>query len=198
MLGTEIKKYIALNELAEPDGILIFGGSEDKEIPVCELRQAFSIEPHIYNRSIHGLSVENATAIYDNIAANLNPETVLLHIGSADLKLFESSPEDFDQKYLQLIRHIKALHKKCRIGVISLKNEKDCAVILELNQHLKYIADSEQCEFGDIATRRVWNPLQTKELVSFVYSTGFVHPLKIKRPLYDLIKILFCSEAVFQ
>ena len=68
-------------------------------------------------------------------------------------------------------------------------------MIEELNKHLKYIADSEQCEFGDIAKKKVWNPQQTKELSSFLYSMGFARPLNSRHPLYDLIKIVFCFDA---
>jgi len=43
----------------------------------------------------------------------------------------------------------------------------------------------------------VWNPKQTKEVVSFLYSIGFVRPLKQKRPLQDVAKILFCYEPAY-
>ena len=64
--------------------------------------------------------------------------------------------------------------------------------ITKLNKQLKYIADSEKCEFCDISQKRVWNPQQTKDVVSFVYNIGFVHPLKNKRSLNDLVRLLFC------
>jgi hypothetical protein len=38
------------------------------------------------------------------------------------------------------------------------------------------------------------NPKQTKEVVSFLYSIGFVRPLKQKRPVQDMAKILFCYD----
>ena len=37
----EIKKYSALNELAEKGGTVIFGGTTDVNIPLCELKQTF-------------------------------------------------------------------------------------------------------------------------------------------------------------
>ena len=45
------RKYEHLNRLADPNGIVIFGGSRDLDLPVGELRQAFSLESKIYNRS---------------------------------------------------------------------------------------------------------------------------------------------------
>lgn len=194
MFENDIKKYNVLNDIAVQNGIVIFGGKEDKDIPLCELRQAFAIDSKLYNRSVDGLSVINAITLYDACAAPLIPETLLLHIGEADLNHFEENPADFDQKYRELIAHIRLLNKKCRIAVISLKNYGDDADIAEMNRHLKYIAESEHCEFGDIAAKRIWNPKGTKDVVSFVYDIGFIRPLKNKRPIYDLVKILFCCE----
>lgn len=194
MFENEIQKYQTLNKLAESNGIVILGGSADKEISLCELKQAFDLNSKLYNRSISDLSVDTALDVYHTCVAPLNPETILLHIGDADLELFSKNSSDFVQKYIELIHQIKSINNKCNITVISLKNYNDEITIHELNKHLKYIAESEQCEYIDISTKRVWNPQQTKDVVSFIYSTGFVRPLKKKRPVYDLVKILFCYE----
>ena len=196
MFENEIKKYQALNELAEQNGIVIIGGTEDKNIPLCELKQAFELNSNLYNRSVDNLSVNDVSKIYDACVAHLNPESVLLHIGNADLKLFEDNSSDFDNKYREMIKHIRTSNPKCNIAIISLKNADDNNNITEINKHLKYIAESERCEYGDISTKRVWNPKQTKDVVSFIYSIGFVHTLKNKRPVYDLVKILFCYNSV--
>ena len=194
MLENEIKKYQALNKLATQGGTVILGGTDELEIPLCELKQAFELKSSFYNRSMPGLSIHTALEIYDSCIAPLNPETILLHIGVADLESFEENSSDFDHKYLKLIQHIKASNPKCNIVIISLKNYEEAEIVAKLNRHLKYTAQSEQCEYVDISAKRVWNPQQTKDIVSFVYSTGFVRPLKRKRPTFDLVKILFCYE----
>lgn len=191
----EIRKYQKLNELADQNGIVIFGCGEDVNIPLGELRQAFAVEQKMYNRSIEGLSVKDAVHAYKECVEPLAPETVILHIGEFDLSFFVENPSEFDNKYRELITYIKSQNKKCRIAVVSMKNYDNDALIAELNKHLKYIADSEQCEYGNIESKKVWNPQSTMGTVSFVYSIGFVHPLKNKRPLYDLMKMLFCCEA---
>lgn len=195
MKATELKKYVKLNELADQEGIVIFGNGEDKQIPICELRQAFAIESKIYNRSFEDISVKDAVHLYEQGVSSLFPETVLLHLGEADMDFFRENASAFDQKYRELIGFIKKQNKDCRIAVISLKNYDNNAQIGEMNRHLKYIADSEGCEYGDIAEKKVWNPKTTMDVSSFVYSVGFVRPLKNKRPLYDLVKILFCYET---
>ena len=195
MREAKIKNYAKLNELAEQGGIVIFGCNEDKDIPTGEIRQAFAVESKIYNRSFDNLSVTEAVSIYKKIIAPLTPETVLIHIGEADLTNFAENPTEFDNKYLELIKSIKTQNNKCRIAVVSLKNYESDPQIAEMNKHLKYFADSEKCEYSDISVKKVWNPKASMDAASFVYSIGFVHPLKNKRPLYDLVKMLFCYEA---
>ena len=195
MREAEIKNYEKLNDLAERGGIVIFGSGSDKDIPTGEIRQAFAIESKIYNRSFDNLSVTEAVGLYKKVIAHLAPETVMIHIGEADLAIFAENPTEFDNKYLELITVIKAQNKKCRIAVVSLKNYDNDPQITKMNKHLKYVADSEKCEYGDISAKKVWNPKASMDAASFIYSIGFVHPLKNKRPLYDLVKILFCYQA---
>lgn len=195
MKDFEIEKYERLNQIAQSKGIVIFGGSDDTDIPLCELRQAFDIEENMYNRSFHELSIEHAIEAYDSCVAPISPETVLIHIGKYDIELLHKNPNLFDSKYLELIEHIRAENKTCRIAVVSMKNYYNDPDIAEMNRHLKFIADSEKCEYGDIATRKVWNPQATRDAASFVRNIGFVRPLKSARPIYDLIRILFCCEA---
>ena len=195
MREAEIKNYAKLNDLAEQGGIVIFGSGSDKNIPTGEIRQAFAVESKIYNRSFDNLSVNDALRVYKETVAALSPETVLLHIGETDMDFYAESPVEFDNKYRELIGYIKSQNKKCRIAIVSLRNYDYDSQIEEINKHLKYIADSEQCEYGDISAKMVWNPKASMEAASFVHSIGFVHPLKNKRPLYDLVKMLFCYNA---
>ncbi|MBQ8028521.1 MAG: hypothetical protein IJ262_03830 [Clostridia bacterium] len=195
MRKAEIKNYTKLNELADQGGIVIFGCGEDKNIPTCELRQAFAVEPKVYNRSFESISVKDALNVYKEAVYTLSPEIILLHIGEKDKDFFAESSCEFDNKYRELIGYIKSQNKKCRIAIVSLRNHNSDPQTEEINKHLKYIADSEQCDYGDISTEKVWNPKATMNTAAFIYSIGFIHPLKNKRPIYDLVKILFCYKA---
>ena len=188
---TETKKYSALNELAEKGGTVIFGGKDDQEIPLCELRQAFELDSNFYNRSFENISITRAHELYKSCVAPLEPDTVLLHIGENDLALFNESPDKFISIYRELIGEIKSDNKKCRIAIVSLKNYDGDIITAKLNEQLKYLADSERCEFADIAEKKVWNPIATKDAVAFAYSLG----LKVQKPIYDMAKILFCFKS---
>ena len=192
MRKDDIRNYTKLNEFAEQGGIVIFGCGEDKNIPTCELRQAFGIDSKVYNRSFESISVKDALMVYKEIIDCLSPETVLLHIGEADIDFFTEYTTEFDNKYRELVEYIKLQNKNCRVAIVSLRNYNNDPQIEIINKHLKYIADSEQCEYGDISTKKLWNPKAIMDAASFIYTIGYVYSIKNKRPLYDLIKILFC------
>ena len=181
-------KYTVLNSLAEKGGTVIFGSKEDTLIPLCELKQSFGLGSNFYNRSFEELSVTNAKELYKSYIADLVPNTIFLHIGENDLNIFQEDSNNFIKLYRELIGEIRSDNKKRRIIIVSLKNYDTNAIITKLNEQLKYLADSERCEFADISEKKLWNPTGTRDAVSFAYSLG----LKAQKPLYDLVKILFC------
>ena len=192
-----IKTYQSLNQLATTGGTVIFGGAEDRLIPLGELKDTFDLQETYYNRSVPGLYLDNAMELYDRCVASLMPQDIYLHIGYADKSLFSDNAARFDLKYSQLVQHIRSTNKKCNIAIVSLKNPDADPVIAQMNQHLTVIAQNEGYTFCDISAIRMWSPKQTKEVVSFLYSIGFVRPLKQKRPLQDIAKILFCYEPPY-
>ena len=195
MKKTEILKYQKLNELAQTGGIGILGGTEDLNIPLCEIRQAFEMEENLYNRSFTDLSVTDSVAAYDACVSALKPETILLHIGQQDLDMLQQDAAQFDSQYRMLINHIREQNKHCRIAIVSLRNYENDPVVADMNKHLQYIAEMEHCEYGDIASRRVWNPKATMDAANFVRNIGFMRPLKVQRSIFDLTKMLFCTGA---
>lgn len=185
-----VKKYNKLNEIAECGGVVVFGGKGDVNIPLGELCRAFRVETGVYNRSVDGISVKNASEVYDACVAVLEPETVLLHIGQEDKEYFENDRDGFEAKYCELVEHIRKSNKKCRIAVVTVKN---CD---EMNERLEYIAKKEKCEFANIERINTEFSLEAKQkTASFVCNLGFVNPLKTPQPIYDLVQILFCSTA---
>ena len=190
----EIKLYQSLNALANVGGCVIFGGAEDRIIPLGELKETFELQGSYYNRSFDGLSVFNAADLFDRCVAPLAPSDIYLHIGQNDLN---EDTAVFAQKYSELVQHIRSTDKKCSIVIVGLKNPGNDPAVEQLNKQLAVIAQNECCAFCDIAKQQVWNPKQTKEVVSFLYSIGFVRPLKQKRPLQDIAKILFCYEPAY-
>ena len=189
----QIKLYQSLNALANAGGCVIFGGAEDRTIPLGELKETFELQGSYYNRSFDDLRISNAIDLFDRCVAPLAPGDVYLHIGQNDLA---DDAAVFAQKYTELVQHIRSTDKKCGIVIVGLKNSDKDPTIEQFNKHLELIVQNERCDFCDIARQQVWNPKQTKEVVSFLYSIGFVRPLKQKRPVQDMAKIIFCYDIV--
>ena len=195
MFEEQIEKYKSLNQLAEADGIVIFGGSSDTNIPLGELKQAFALNDSIYNRSFSELSVADAARIYSECVAELCPDTVLLHIGDADVSGFGGNETAFEECYRALVNVVREKNKACRIIIVSLKNYDNNTTVSEINRLLKEIANSEKCELEDISVKRDWNARASSETTSFIYNLGFDSALNLKRPTYNLVRILFCYEG---
>ena len=187
----EIEAYLPLNALTTGNGVVIFGGATDRTIPIGELKQSFNLNEQLFNRSLSGLTIEHAISAYDLCAAELNPESVLLHIGEEDLERFAKDHKGFRADYCALITHIRQFRPKCRIAVLSLFNPEALPDIATLNSQLKDLAASESCEFCDLDSISSTSQCD-RELLGFMYDLGFVRPLKIKRPLYQLAKLLYC------
>ena len=195
MLESEITKYRSLNQLAEADGIVILGGHDDVAMPLGELKQAFALSDHIYNRSFSELFVADAAKAFNECVADLCPDTILLHIGEADISSFKGNEAAFEENYRALIDTIKTKAKNCRIVIVSLKNDDHHATVTEINDLLQKIAVSETCEFEDISEKRAWNAKESAQISSFIYDIGFDRPLNVKRPMHTLSRIFFCYKG---
>lgn len=190
----EIKKYQSLNKLANCGGIVLFGSKELFEIPLCELKQAFDINDDLYNRSFKSVSLADAQNIYTECISEIKPDTLFIQLGSDDIDLFANDKDKFISLYRNLVSVIKRSNKKCRIAIVSLKNHNSDKAVAEMNSMLKYIADSEKCEFCDISSKKTCSPAQVKSISSFIHNMGFVQPVQCKRPIYDLSRMIFCFE----
>jgi len=186
----EINQYHALNEMTTGNGIVVFGGTQDRAIPTNELRQAFGIDESIFNRSLTGLRISDAKVAFDVCVSELVPESILIHIGEEDLDSFTKDPADFDCEFASLTSHIRDYVPKCRIGIVTINNPLEDATICAMNEHLKGIAQSEKCDYCD-TNNMMWAPMEQQRLNSFIINTGFESPLTMKRPLFSIARMLF-------
>ncbi len=178
----EMALYEKLNQNAEKGAIVLFGGTTDKSIPSNELLNAFGIEENFYNRSFSELSVKDAITLYDKCIKELKPSSIIIHIGEDETELL-----DFSSNLSNLISYIRKDNKKCKITVVSLKNNI-LSIVNELNTAIKNVADSVRCEFENISTGKVWNPENSKQVKSFISSMGLRHKTQNR----DVIHSLYC------
>lgn len=178
-------------DVKKSDGelVVLLGGSLDKEIPVAEVAQSFNFNFKMYNRSKYGLSLKDARKIYLESVEPMNPEAVIIHLGKEDVEMFKNNSADFDVKYLELLSSIRHQNKDRRIALVSL--EEESKVEVEMNRHIKAIAESEKCEFVNMDRAKLWDTEKTKEVTAFMYELGFDSQLKVKKPLGDISKVLY-------
>lgn len=176
---------------SKKDSTVLFGGNVDKAIPVDQLCESFGFNFKIYNCSSENLSLRNAKNQYMINAENLKAESVIVHLGEADVELFKSNPSDFDTLYLDFISYLKSTNSKLRIQLVSIGDETRSQIISDMNRHIKAIAAAERCEFFNIESAKLWKPCSTTAAASFLYKVGFERQLTVKHPLYDTAKALF-------
>ena len=174
---------------SDGESVVLLGGSLDKEIPVAEVAQSFNFNFKMYNRSKYGLSLKDARKTYLESVEPMNPEAVIIHLGKEDVEMFKNNSADFDVKYLELLSSIRHQNKDRRIALVSL--EEESKVEVEMNRHIKAIAESEKCEFVNMDRAKLWDTEKTKEVKAFMYELGFDSQLKVKKPLGDISKVLY-------
>lgn len=174
---------------SDGESVVLLGGSLDKEIPVAEVAQSFNFNFKMYNRSKYGLSLKDAKKTYLESVEPMNPEAVIIHLGKENVEMFKNNSADFDVKYLELLSSIRHQNKDRRIALVSL--EEESKVEVEMNRHIKAIAESEKCEFVNMDRAKLWDTEKTKEVTAFMYELGFDSQLKVKKPLGDISKVLY-------
>ena len=147
----ETEEYCRLNEFAVRNGIVLFGSTFAKDIPVGELRQAFDLDCNIYNRSFTDVSVFDAEALLIKCAESLAPSKILLQLGETDLERgFRSVPEIISA-YDSLVKNIKKRNRFTDIVIVSVCENSNGIQPSEFNSQLKKMAKKNKCKFADIS-----------------------------------------------
>lgn len=151
MYGRETEEFRKLNKVAKTNGVVLFGSSFAKEIPVCELKQTFNMECSIYNRSIADLSVFSAGELLNDCVCNLLPKKVLLQLGETDLEQGYHTIPEIISAYEKLIAKLKSADKHCSIVVVSVCENENGIHPDELNRALEKMAHRMNCQYADIS-----------------------------------------------
>ena len=169
--------------------IAVLGGSTDRQIPVKELSQKFEFNCNVFNRSFENLSIKNAKQAYREYIQPLNAEAIIIHLGEADVEMFQTDQELFDGYYISLITEISENSPNAQILVVSIQNEKSSSVIENMNRHIKAIALSERCDFFNIDNAKLWKPENSKEFFSFINT--FKQKNCVRKTLNEIANVLY-------
>ena len=151
LYANELKKYRQLNQVARPNGVVLFGSTFAENIPVNELKQDFELDCNLYNRSLADLSVFDAAAVLDECVINLMPDKVLIQLGETDLEHGFRSITEIIAQYEMIIHQIRARLKGCSITLVSVCDPERSLYPDELNVQLKALAEQTGCQYADIS-----------------------------------------------
>lgn len=109
--------FKGINELAMKGEIVIYGSTYMANFPFYELINKSKLENAVYNRSIEGMTIDEALELLQVCVLDLRPSKVFLHLGE----------EDFDQhdsieKYQRLVGRVKEALPDAEIYLICLQN----------------------------------------------------------------------------
>lgn len=171
--------------------VTLMGGTYAKDIPVKQIADDFNFDFDLHNKSSFALSLRNAKEYYKKYVSELNSDAIILQLGKEDVEFFKGNPALFDTRYLELLSTIKADNKNCRLALVSLNNTLNNAVIAQMNNHIRAIAQSEQGVFVNLENTKLWNPKALQSSLDFAQGMG----LNIKKPVYDIAEILYSYAA---
>ena len=151
MYEREAEEYCRLNDFAVRNGIVLFGSTFAKEIPVGELRQAFNLDCNIYNRSFADVSVFDAEKLLIKCAESLAPSKILLQLGETDLERGYKSVPEIIAAYDSLVKSIKKRNRFTDIVIVSVCENSNGIQPSEFNSQLEKMAKKNKCKFADIS-----------------------------------------------
>ncbi len=149
-LINEVKKYKGLNEYAEKGQVAVFGDTYTAHFPFYDLMQGKVTDYAVYNRSMDGITVKEASDIAEYCLYHLQPATVLLCFGEKEVQ-----DAAFVSEYRFLIEKIKSIGKKCKICLLEHAEKPQ--------NRISDIAVSEKCNYvfipSDMEDGRVFHKL---------------------------------------
>ncbi len=119
VFSNTLEKYKRLNNFVLKGQLLFFGSTFLEEFPLDELKQDFSLDRVIYNRSIHGLTVDEALNVLDTCVFDLMPSKLFLSLGDEDEKRPTYNEKEFLEKYAQLLDKVYVELPACKIYILS-------------------------------------------------------------------------------
>lgn len=145
----ELEYYSGLNNISRKGGVVLFGSTFAKNIPVSELAQTFGIDCTVYNRSFNDLSVFDAQSLCDEAVLKIQPKKIIIQLGETDIERGYKSVAEITDAYKSLIEKFRSSDKKVKIVVVSVCSDENEAS--ELNASLEALAHKCKCQFADIS-----------------------------------------------
>ncbi|MDO4355042.1 MAG: hypothetical protein Q4E13_00860 [Clostridia bacterium] len=152
LFENELNNYRQLNKVARKGGVVLFGSTFSKNIPLGELKQDYEFDCDLYNRSLADLSVFDVGSVLKDCVTDLEPSKVLIQLGETDLERGFKSVSEIVAQYEMIISQIQSRVKDCRITIVSVCNTDGTLFPAELNTRLEDLAKRTGCQYADISS----------------------------------------------
>ncbi|MBQ9079902.1 MAG: hypothetical protein IJY27_02410 [Clostridia bacterium] len=134
---TKANAFKDINELALRGEIVIFGSTYMSGFPFYDLINKSKLEHAVYNRSIEGLTIDEAIEIAQTCVADIKPSKVFLALGEED-----SDDPHAAEKYTALVNQLRALLPAAKFYLICLQSESNYAI--KFNQNIAKLCDGKK------------------------------------------------------
>lgn len=143
-LAEKLKGYEQMNQVAKPHGVVLFGSSYLQELPICELVQDEDAHVTVHNRSVEGLTIDQAEAVLEPCVLSLEPDKIFISIGDEDIQRPQFDPRHFLEQYQWLLY---TLHSRtpAKIYIVSVMSSHPAAAAV--NEGLQALASETGCKY---------------------------------------------------
>ena len=132
-----VNAMIGINELALKGEIVVFGSTYMAHFPLHELINKYHFENAIYNRSIAGLTMNDALEIVQDCIISIKPSKIFIALGEED-----ENNDDAIKHYNQILKLIQSALPKSKIYLISLQG--NTPYVEKFNSNILSLCDNKK------------------------------------------------------
>jgi len=129
--------FKGLNDITLKGEIAVFGSTYMSSFPLYEFINKCQLESAIYNRSIKGLTIDEALEILKDCITAIAPKKLFISLGEED----ENNPNAI-KNYNTLIKRIQTEIPECNIFLICLFGESE--YVKNFNKNILSICDNKK------------------------------------------------------
>ena len=137
-----------INDLIMQGEIVIFGSTYMSNFPLYELVNKCTFENAIYNRSIEGLTINEALEIVDDCVVDLHPNKLFLALGEED----KNNPNAIED-YITLVSTLHSQLPKCNLYLIGLTGIG--SFVETFNKNIKSLCNEKSIIYINFITKYV-------------------------------------------